>query len=771
MTQITQDILDRINQIYAMSNPQEQKYLYQILEEFAKYGYSQTYDDIWLADYIEIPVSVNTFLTSDNFLGKVTRQGEGVYPYWKHVLQDIFTAGNRYDECIFTGATRIGKTSTAITGASYMLYRLMCLRDPHKFFGIKEESKISILFFNITKDLAKGVAYREFNDTLKASPWFNSRGKFSKSDQNFYYIPDGGKVTIDYGSDSSHALGKQVFCLVGDTLILTDDGPVKLSDKAGCSVNVWGVTPDYDVCLQHGYIVLSKYATDTVLLHLSNGAKIEGTEDHRLMTTDGNYVSLKDIQVGQYLMFDKVISKIHITHDIPIPVYDVVNAEPYHNFMISTEDSVVISHNCAIMDECNFSKSGVKDINKAKASMMDTYNTISARIKGTFRKNGEVYGKMFAVSSKKSDSDFIESHVQTQMASGAGAHMYVVDKPQWEILPPSRFHSETFAIAVGDRHHKGFVVPDNQNNEESLSELKSQGYTIMNPPIDMRPEFIADFDIALRDLAGVSVPGALSFITQEMITSVITDKRRNPFINDILQIGTRDSFAIEDYFHMEYVDKSLISSPVYIHLDLSLNTDKSGISAVCVPGKKAISYADGRNLYMSWYAHLFSVSLQAPRGDKIPYDRVVQFICWLRRNGFNIKLVSRDQYQSEYLAQILEAQNFKTSKISLDRTPDGYLAFRSVIQENRIELLDCQLLQNELIQLQRDSISGKIDHPLGGSKDMADSVAGAVWDAINDNPEPAHNARSSVKTISTVNRITSINKSIDPFTARFINLR
>ena len=30
-----------------------------------------------------------------------------------------------------------------------------------------------------------GVAFREFNDTLKASPWFNKHGHFSKSEEKF----------------------------------------------------------------------------------------------------------------------------------------------------------------------------------------------------------------------------------------------------------------------------------------------------------------------------------------------------------------------------------------------------------------------------------------------------------------------------------------------------------------------------------------------------------------------------------------------------------
>lgn len=33
------------------------------------------------------------------------------------------------------------------------------------------------------------------------------------------------------------------------------------------------------------------------------------------------------------------------------PVYDVVNANPYNNFLVKTNNKFVVSHNCGILDE------------------------------------------------------------------------------------------------------------------------------------------------------------------------------------------------------------------------------------------------------------------------------------------------------------------------------------------------------------------------------------------------------------------------------------
>lgn len=601
------DVITRIQKIYSVCSAEEQAVLTQILEELSIDGTSKTYNEIWLADYKEIPVDIETFMCSELYLGKTNRQGKAVYPFWMNTLRDIFSAGNKYEELVFTGATRIGKSSTAIAGLAYMLYKLMCLKDPQTYYNKKEVSKFAILFFNITKDLAKGVAFREFNDSLRASPWFNEHGTFSKSDRDFYYIPEGGKVVIEYGSSGAHGLGMQIYA--------------------------------------------------------------------------------------------------------------------------------------AMMDECNFSQAGVKDVNKAKQRMKDTYNTISARVKGTFRKDGQVHGKIFSVSSKKSDSDFLETYVEEQIRAGAGDHIYVAQGPQWDILPPGTFSEQRFWVAVGNRHQRGFVIPENQSDPAALADVQAQGFTLINPPIDMLSDFTADFDIALRDLAGISVPGALSFITQEAITACINPTRRNPFFSEVISVGTKDNMSIIELYHDEVVPAEYKRYPLFIHIDLSKNTDRTGLSGVCICGRTTMDGPDGKSISMLLLGHVFSVAIEAPRGDKIPYAKITEFICWLRRQGYNISRISRDQFQSEYMAQLLEAQDFTVDNLSLDRTPDGYQAFRSMLLEQRIDLLDYKLVQDELICLQRDALSGKIDHPVGGCFTgdtmilLADGYKVAIEDIANEWPD------------------------------------
>lgn len=290
----------KIQEIYDTCSKQEQQVLVQILQELSIDGDSPTYRNLWLSDFKEVPVSIDQFICDPYYLGSVNRNGDAVYPFWRTTLREIFNSGNKYNEIILSGATRIGKTSTAIIIGAYMLYRFMLYRNPHEYFKKKEISKFSFIFANLTKDLALGVAYREFNDTLKASPFFNEHGTFSRSDRNFYYIPEGDTIEIIGVSDASQALGRQ--CLVGDTKILTPDGYKIISECAGTNQTVYQLLDDGHLVETRADVVLTKYVNETIRIELEDGSIIEGTPDHKVMLSDGSYKELQELTSSDDLL-------------------------------------------------------------------------------------------------------------------------------------------------------------------------------------------------------------------------------------------------------------------------------------------------------------------------------------------------------------------------------------------------------------------------------------------------------------------------------------
>ncbi len=89
--------------------------------------------------------------------------------------------------------------------------------------------------------------------------------------------------------------------------------------------------------------------------------------------------------------------------------------------------------------------------------------------------------------------------------------------------------------------------------------------------------------------------------------------------------------------------------------------------------------------------------------------------------------VSADTYQSADTLQLLSQQDFVTGVRSIDRDPRPYDVLKTALYDGRVELPAHDALLRELLALERDARTGRVDHPPHGSKDLADALAGVVY--------------------------------------------
>lgn len=197
---------------------EEQLYLKQILLEMSESGNSQTLNNLWAADYEEIPVGIEEFITNPRYLGNSCTDDQGnstIYPYWIKVLKDLF--GKDYiAEAVFSGAIGLGKSTIAVIGLCYILYKLLCLKNPAQFYGLNKGSKIAIAFFNLNMDQAYGVGYAKMQAYLKKSPWFLEHGTLYGRTYQTYY--PGKDIEILVGSKSDHFIGRDIVAAMLDEL-------------------------------------------------------------------------------------------------------------------------------------------------------------------------------------------------------------------------------------------------------------------------------------------------------------------------------------------------------------------------------------------------------------------------------------------------------------------------------------------------------------------------------------------------------------------------
>ena len=438
----------------------------------------------------------------------------------------------------------------------------------------------------------------------------------------------------------------------------------------------------------------------------------------------------KDGRKEWFVIKIKGINKIIL--DNPVPVYDVINSLPYHNFVVNTNDKQIVSHNCALLDEVSFSPG--QDSNYINSKIMTLYANIRGRIDSRFIVNGKNYGKLFLVSSKSTEHAFLEAYIADQVKKGYP--IYVVDRPIWEIKP-NAYSGKTFKVAVGNKFLPSRIVRGISEEEikESCEAYQRQGLKIIDVPVELMQSFDQDIDRALQDKAGISTSTVTKAFRISKIERCISEKYVNPFTTEVVILGLDDDYELREFFNPDLIPDFIKGAPVFIHLDASLSGDRTGLSGVAVVGtKQVVDVFDETKEPTDELVcqQVFTVGIQAPSDSQISFEKTRKFIYYLKDVvGLNIKGFSADGFQSADTMQILKTKGFNTKYTSLDRTPDGYDSLRSGINDQRLILLQgCNSLWDELTDLERDNNTSKYDHPPMGKKDEADSLAGAYYDAL-----------------------------------------
>lgn len=170
--------------------------------------------------YTELPVDIDTFIEEDHYIGKSTRNGKSIYPFWRQRLREMFDPKNpnKYREMFCATSIGTGKTKATIIAFTYTLYCYMCLRNPNEFFKFISKDTLAFVIASVGKTQF-GIPQNTFLDFVMHSPWFKSHGSFTyKKDIHggTRDIPDSyvpfSNIEIIYASKNDDVLGVQVMC-------------------------------------------------------------------------------------------------------------------------------------------------------------------------------------------------------------------------------------------------------------------------------------------------------------------------------------------------------------------------------------------------------------------------------------------------------------------------------------------------------------------------------------------------------------------------------
>jgi len=155
-----------------------------------------------LADnhFEETPVDVKTFVESPDYLGQPPLS-ESQYDivqamsqiYRKEDLQRIMgeKEGSEYydkytkNEIILQLGKGSGKDFTSTVACAYIVYKLLCLKDPARYFGKPSGDAIDLINVAINAQQAKNVFFKGFTTKIEKSPWFAGKYEAKVSSISF----------------------------------------------------------------------------------------------------------------------------------------------------------------------------------------------------------------------------------------------------------------------------------------------------------------------------------------------------------------------------------------------------------------------------------------------------------------------------------------------------------------------------------------------------------------------------------------------------------
>lgn len=382
--------------------------------------------------------------------------------------------------------------------------------------------------------------------------------------------------------------------------------------------------------------------------------------------------------------------------------------------------------------EVNFGISN--NVEKQKAKLLKMIGQIDARMISRFGKGTYLPTVNIIASSKDTEQSFLDSYINTKQQNESRTTL-TIDEPQWVVRNDKGSPEDigAFWVAVGGLTLAHELLPIGAT-EDLVDRYRSKGYRMIKVPPIYREHFETNLDQALMDDAGISSANTTKFISGARLTQAKIDSYINPFLKDVIEVGNdpNDKMQYFNFFDLNAIPPECRGKPMFIHLDLSISGDKTGIAGTWIMGKTPTIEGQDSSLSLK-YRLAFSVSVKAPKGFQVSFEKTRTFIKWLREQGFAIKGISADTFNSANLLQELKADGFRTEIISVDRvdtqskTCVPYYYLKSALYEQRIELYQkCDLLTDELILLERLS-DGHIDHPKNGSKDQADAVCGSLY--------------------------------------------
>jgi hypothetical protein len=607
--------------LFQKLNPVEREFVLRMVESLDK-GDKSVLEALYAHDYDRIPVEPDVFFSATDYMGHI---GRDIYKaWWGHLLKCADPTNGIY-EVILTGPIGNGKTFVAMLLMVYKIYRLSCLKDPARHFGLAKKSQIVFGVYSLTLQHAEDVGFYKLRDQfIDESPYF--REVFPRRPVGTDTIEWPQKsLKVMTGSSSLHAIGKDLFAIT--------------------------------------------------------------------------------------------------------------------------------------IDEINFMAKGKATAKKAH----DLANATSRRLESRFSSGmgaRDVPGICVFISSKKAETDYLDQRIK-KVKGLPGVH--IVDGPAWEFLAGDKINycGRVFRVLLGDATHDPQILDDVtmdqsgvnvQPNLSQYEEARLEG-KVIDVPVEHYKAFREDIIGAIRDVAGISTSATFNFFPRKkIVTDMFQSSEVLPkfFRSETITMPIRSPVKLTELFDLDLACSVSMSrrtpyrhpfAPRYAHVDLARNKDAVGI-VVLHPSEFIVQKGDDvQGTHEMSVEKTLEVDLVLrittdDSGEDIDFNKIEEFLIWMKRNGFWMRRVTYDSWQSAGSIQALKTFGIDAGVRSVDKSVLPYRILSRVMSDRKITCPNHEHLKQELGELLYIAGADKVDHPEGGSKDCADALAAAAYECTIDKMTP-----------------------------------
>lgn len=324
-------------------------------------------------------------------------------------------------------------------------------------------------------------------------------------------------------------------------------------------------------------------------------------------------------------------------------------------------------------------------------------------------KMGWTPGMLCLVSSRNYPGQFTD---EKEAEAVTNPRIFIYDRRKWDLVPQD-FNPERFRLFIGTDIKMPRVL---KAGEKVLPDEEDK---VVEVPTDLLPQFTGgDIMGALRDIVGVAPTSIHPFILDKEKLTFAFGKTESILTRDDCDFKARKV----DYWPTR---KKHIERERWVHYDAALTGDHGGLAMGYV--SHFVNVIRGSDVeIMPHIVFDFVLDIAPPPNGEILFENVRKLVYRLRDKGWPIKFISTDSFQARDTVQIMGSAGFKSGIRSVDDDTMPYDITKQAFYDRRVWLPKHDKALIELSRIELNVKKKKIDHPVNGSKDCADAIAGVV---------------------------------------------